>query len=102
MQLHWQRGGRFEETPNGPRAAEWLGQDEDGNAIALVVHVSGPIATGGQVRRAIALDPEAKLVRILPPVPPGASWLAVVGGRVVGRASVPLEAVRWAERALSS
>ncbi|SIQ70974.1 MULTISPECIES: hypothetical protein [Acidiphilium] len=50
--------------------------------------------------RAIALDRDAKLIRLLPLPPADGDWLAVIGGRVVGRAAAPLAAVRRAEAAL--
>jgi hypothetical protein len=41
------------------------------------------------------------VIELRPGGPPdGAGWLACVGGQVVGRASVPLQAVRAAEAAL--
>ena len=46
--------------------------------------------------RAIALDRDAKLIRLLPLPPADGDWLAVIGGRVVGRAAAPLAAVRRA------
>jgi hypothetical protein len=49
----------------------------------------------------VALDDEAKVIELRPTSPPdGADWLACVGGQVVGRAAVPLQAVRAAEAAL--
>ncbi len=55
----------------------------------------------GAAYRAVALDEEAKVIELRPGGPPdGAGWLACVGGQVVGRASVPLQAVRAAEAAL--
>ena len=50
--------------------------------------------------RAVALDEEAKVVELRPPPPDGADWLACVGGQVVGRAALPLQAVRTVEAAL--
>ena len=50
---------------------------------------------------AVALDAEAKVVELRPGEPPdGAGWLACVGHKVVGRGTVPLEAVRAVEAAL--
>ena len=41
------------------------------------------------------------LIELRPGEPPdGAGWLACVGGQVVGRAALPLQAVRTAEAAL--
>ncbi|HUZ62848.1 MAG TPA: hypothetical protein VMU82_03950 [Acetobacteraceae bacterium] len=64
------------------------------------MRLTGPIRTGAGLCRAIPLDDEAKLIRLLPPTPNGAEWLALIGGRVVGRAAMPLQAVRSAEAAL--
>ena len=51
--------------------------------------------------RAVALDQDAKVIELRPTTPPdGAGWLACIGGQVVGRATVPLQAVRAAEAAL--
>jgi hypothetical protein len=40
------------------------------------------------------------VIELRPTAPDGGDWLACVGGQVVGRASVPLRAVRAAEAAL--
>ncbi|HSZ89663.1 MAG TPA: hypothetical protein VK822_09860 [Acetobacteraceae bacterium] len=57
--------------------------------------------SGWRAYRAVALDDDAKVIELRPGGPPdGAGWLACVGGQVVGRASVPLQAVRAAEAAL--
>ena len=41
------------------------------------------------------------MIELRPGGPPdGAGWLACVGGQVVGRAALPLQAVRRAEAAL--
>lgn len=103
MRLRWERGRSEATAPAGPspRAEEWLGLDDAGNAVARVVHVAGPIHRAGGLCRAVALDEEAKLVRLLPPAPEGTAWLALIDGRVVGRAAMPLEAVRSAEAALA-
>ena len=50
----------------------------------------------------MALDDEAKVIELRPSRPEGADWLACVGGQVVGRAAVPLQAVRAAEAALGA
>jgi hypothetical protein len=60
----------------------------------------GPVWSGWRTYRAVALDDEAKVIELRPSRPDGADWLACVGGQVVGRASVPLQAVRAAEAAL--
>ncbi len=84
----------------GPRASEWLGLDDAGNPIARVIHLDGPMHTERGVFRAVALDAEQKLIRLLPLPPNDGDWLAVIGGRVVGRAAAPLAAVRRVESAL--
>lgn len=56
--------------------------------------------SGWRTYRAVALDDEAKVIELRPSRPDGADWLACVGGQVVGRAAVPLQAVRAAEAAL--
>ena len=86
--LHWTRG-RIED---GARALEWIGLDDEGAARARVIRLQGPLRAGWRLYRAVALRP---------PAPGGAAWLAVVGGQVVGRARVPLAAVRRAEAALA-
>ena len=100
MRLRWARGRGTTETKTGPRASEWLGLDDAGTPIARVIHLEGPVQTENGVFRAIALDREAKLIRLLPLPPADGDWLAVIGGRVVGRAAAPLAAVRRAEAAL--
>lgn len=99
MRLRWARSR--EANPSQP-AREWLGCDDAGNPIARVIHLDGPISTNQGVVRAVPLDREAKLVRLLPRPQAGGDWLAVIGGRVVGRAGAPLAAVRRAEAALAS
>jgi hypothetical protein len=47
----------------------------------------------------VALDDEARVVELRPPVP-DSRWLVVVKDRVVGRARLPLAGVRRAEAAL--
>ena len=98
--LHWMRG-RQEEGAGVHRTLEWIGHNDAGEAIARVVRVLGPVWSGWRIYRAVALDDEAKVIELRPGCPPdGADWLACVGGQVVGRASVPLQAVRAAEAAL--
>lgn len=86
---------------DGARALEWIGLDEEGEPIARVVRVRGPLRAGWRLYRAVALDEQGRVVELRPPVPEGVAWLAVVGGQVVGRARVPLAAVRRAEAALA-
>jgi hypothetical protein len=100
MRLRWARGRGTIETMTGPRASEWLGLDDAGNPIARVIHLDGPMHTERGVFRAVALDVEQKLIRLLPFPPNDGDWLAVIGGRVVGRAAAPLAAVRRVEAAL--
>jgi hypothetical protein len=95
--LHWTRG----RVEDGARALEWIGLDDEGAARARVVRVLGPLRAGWRLYRAVALDEQGRVVELRPPAPEGAAWLAVVGGRVVGRARVPLAAVRRAEAALA-
>jgi hypothetical protein len=98
--LRWQRG----RTQSGgtDRALEWIGCDDAGEAIARVVMAEGPMWTGWRLYRAVALDDDARVVKMLPGTPPeGQNWLAVVGQQVVGRAALPLAAVRQAEAALA-
>ena len=97
--LHWMRG-RQEEGPGVHRTLEWIGHNDAGEAIARVVRSLGPVWSGWRTYRAVALDDEAKGIELRPSRPEGADWLACVGGQVVGRASVPLQAVRAAEAAL--
>jgi hypothetical protein len=42
------------------------------------------------------------VVQLRPAPPEGVGWLACVGGQVVGRAALPLQAVRTAEAALGA
>ncbi len=95
--LHWTRGP----VEDGTRAREWIGLDDEGAARARVIRLQGPLRAGWRLYRAVALDEQGHVVELRPPVPGGAAWLAVVGGQVVGRARVPLAAVRWAEAALA-
>ncbi len=98
--LHWMRG-RQEEGTGVHRTLEWIGHNDAGEAIARVVRILGPVWSGWRAYRAVALDEDAKVIELRPGGPPdGAGWLACVGGQVVGRASVPLQAVRAAEAAL--
>ncbi len=97
--LHWMRGQAIEEA-GAARALEWIGLDDAGEPIARVVRILGPVSAGWRHYRAVALDTEARVVQLRPPPPEGAFWLACVGGRVVGRAALPLQAVRRVEAAL--
>ena len=97
--LHWMRG-RQEEGPGVHRTLEWIGHNDAGEAIARVVRGLGPVWSGWRSYRAVALDREAQVIELRPARPDGADWLACVGGQVVGRAAVPLQAVRAAEAAL--
>ena len=98
--LHWTRGRR-EEGAAEARTLEWIGCDDAGEAIARVVRIRAPLWTGWRSYRAVALDAEARVIELRPGGPPdGAWWLACVGGQVVGRAVLPLQAVRTAEAAL--
>lgn len=99
MRLRWVRG-RDSITRTGGRAREWLGLDDAGTPIARVIHLDGPMATERGTYRAVALDPDAKLIRLLPRPPADGDWLAIIGSRVVGRAAAPLTAARHAEAAL--
>ncbi len=98
--LHWTRG-RTEDGAGLPRAREWIGLDDAGEAIARVVRLRGPIRFNWREYHAVALDDQAKIVELRPAPPDGADWLACVGGQVVGRAALPLQAVRTAEAALA-
>ncbi len=97
--LHWTRG-RTLQGPGDTRTLEWIGCDDAGEAIARVVRIQGPLFNGWRVYRAVALDDDARIVELRPSPPDGAGWLAYIGGRVVGRAALPLQAVRTAEAAL--
>jgi hypothetical protein len=99
--LHWTRG-RVAEEAGEARTLEWVGLDDAGEPIARVVRVQGPLHAGWRLYRAVALDEEARVVELRPAPPRGADWLACVGGQVVGRAALPLQAVRTAEAALTS
>lgn len=95
--LRWTRGridiGDF-------RTLEWVGCDDAGEPVARVVRIQGPLRLGWRLYCAVALDDEARVIELRPAPPPGAAWLACVGGLVVGRATLPLQAVRTAEAAL--
>ena len=97
--LHWTRG-RIEAGPGEHRTLEWIGLDDAGEAVARVVRIRGPLHTGWRLYRAVALDDDARIIELRPSPPQGAGWLACVGGQVVGRAALPLQAVRTVEAAL--
>ncbi|MBW4093761.1 MAG: hypothetical protein HIU82_22110 [Proteobacteria bacterium] len=97
--LHWTRG-RTDQGAGLARALEWIGLDDAGETIARVVRLQGPLWFNWRQYRAVALDQDAKVVQLRPPPPEGADWLACVGGQVVGRAALPLQAVRRVEAAL--
>ena len=98
--LHWIRGRVEPGRGDAPRTLEWIGRDEAGAAIARVVRILGPLSAGWRQYRAVALDDDARVIELRPSPPAGAGWLACVGGQVVGRAALPLQAVRTAEAAL--
>lgn len=91
--LHWMRG-RVERESGIALTAEWVGLDESGEAIARVVRLKAPNGEG-------PADADAKVIELRPKPPRGAGWLACIGPRVVGRAALPLQAVRTAEEALA-
>jgi hypothetical protein len=98
--LRWTRV-REEEGAGDARALEWIGCDDAGAAVARVVRIRGPLWAGWRSYRAVALDKEARVIELRPGGPPdGAGWLACIGGQVVGRAALPLQAVRRVEAAL--
>jgi hypothetical protein len=97
--LHWMRG-RTEEGPGEARTVEWVGWDEKGRVVARVVRLQGPLFEGWRLYHAVALDPDRRIIELRPTPPQGTGWLACIGGRVVGRAALPLQAVRTAEAAL--
>jgi hypothetical protein len=98
--LRWSRG-RAEDGPgDDTRTLEWIGCDDAGEPIARVVRIRGPVRTGWRSYQAVALDEQAKVIELRPVPPDGAGWLACVGGKVVGRAALPLQAVRTVEAAL--
>jgi hypothetical protein len=99
--LNWLRGRQEEGAGVTPRTLEWIGLNDAGEPIARVVRIQGPLLTGWRSFRAVARDEEAKVVDLRPGEPPdGAGWLACVGGQVVGRAALPLQAVRAVEERL--
>lgn len=98
--LHWTRG-RVAAEGGKPRTLEWVGCDDAGEPIARVVRIQGPLHSGWRLYRAVALDSEARVVQLRPTPPDGGDWLACIGGQVVGRAALPLQAVRTAEAALA-
>lgn len=93
--------GRTEQGPGIARTLEWVGLDEAGEAIARVVRLKGPIGADWRQYRAVARDDDSKVIELRPIPPDGAGWLACIGARVVGRAALPLQAVRTAEAALA-
>jgi hypothetical protein len=90
----------MEQAAGETRIVEWIGYNDAGDPIARVVLVQGPLHTGWGLYRAVALDEEARVVQLRPSPPDGAGWLACVGSQVVGRAALPMQAVRRAEAAL--
>ena len=99
--LNWMRGRQEEGAGVTPRTLEWIGLNDAGEPIARVVRVQGPLLTGWRRFSAVARDAEAKVVDLRPSEPPdGAGWLACLGGQVVGRAALPLQAVRAVEARL--
>lgn len=99
--LRWTRGRQEKGVGVSSRTLEWIGCDDAGETIARVVRVQGPVCSGWRRFQAVALDEEARVVELRPAEPPdGAGWLACIGGQVVGRATVAMEAVRVAEAAL--
>ena len=99
--VRWRRG-RVEEASGEARAQEWVAVDDAGETVARVVRMPGPLLEGWRKYRAVALDEEARLIELRPSPPAGAGWLATIGGQVVGRAALPLQAVRRVEAALAS
>ena len=100
--LRWRRGRRHAASNDGGRTLEWIVLDDAGEPIARVVRILGPPRTNGRRLQAIALDEEARVVELRPNPPEGANWLATIGGKVVGRAALPLQAVRTVEAALQA
>ena len=96
--LHWSRG-RAEIGPGDcARTLEWIGRDDAGEPIARVIRLPAPQGRGGFTSG--ASDDAAQVVELRAAPPVGADWLACLGGRVVGRAPLPLQAVRTVEAAL--
>ena len=83
------------------RALEWIGFDDTGAPVARVIRLQGPLRSGWRVWQAVALDTDARVVELRPAPPGGEGWLACIGGKVVGRAAVPLAAVRTVEAVLA-
>jgi hypothetical protein len=98
--LHWARG-RVDDGDGLHRTIEWVGYDDAGNPIARVVRLQGPVRTSWRSYIAVALDDDARVVELRPAPPDGADWLACIGGKVVGRAALALQAVRTVEAALA-
>jgi hypothetical protein len=99
--LQWKRGRQEEGVGVSPRTLEWIGYDSAGEAIARVIRVQGPYSTGWRSFHAVARDETASVIELRPDCPPGgAEWLACVGPRVVGRAELPMQAVRAVEATL--
>ncbi len=85
------------------RTLEWIGLNNAGETIARVVRIQGPFSTGWRSFSAVARDAEARIVDLRPRTPPdGADWLACVGGQVIARATLPMQAVRAVEDALEA
>ncbi len=99
--VRWRRG-RVEQAAGGARALEWVAVDDAGEILGRVVRIPGPLLEGWRKYRAVALDEDARLIELRPSPPAGADWLATIGGQVVGRAALPLQAVRRVEAALAS
>ncbi len=102
--LHWTRGrvDRMDGGAGTRRTLEWVGYDAAGTPIARVVRLQGPLRTQSRAYRAVARDEEGRVIELRPAPPDGEDWLACIGGEVVGRAALPLQAVRTAEAALGA
>lgn len=99
--LHWMRGRQEEGAGISPRTLEWIGLNDAGEPIARVIRIQGPVSIGWRSFSAVALDAHAKVVELRPCCPPdGADWLGCVGGKVVARAALPMQAVRAVEDVL--
>jgi len=103
--LHWTRG-RVEAHVDGVggagRTLEWVGYDAAGTPIARVIRLQGPVRTPSRAYLAVARDDEGRVIELRTAPPDGEDWLACIGGEVVGRAALPLKAVRTAEAALGA